>query len=329
MPASQFQTTESTATIPRMRPAARFGARLHLVLLLLFAAAPLWAEAPLRTIEVSMMFSICRDRIRVACSRGANLSAKSTLADFGLKAEDLNGTVTDASNYGMFVESLDTPLVVLVYRKRLEFQDLDRNATLNLDKWTLVEYAPREVPTTAGASIWPDAAHEHVEERLRHEERIRREWLGLLEVSPWCLAALLIALFWWRTRIARWDVVLGALLISCAIVALLQYTGALAYPYGFASNALVYGILGAIVIASIGGAVVNPYSSERFFLHIVGMAPAMVLASLIAGMLAQSASVGIAVAVPIFCALALLARWRTARSARQSGFAGNGVQVRQ
>ncbi len=304
-----------------IRPVALF-------VVLMTLAAPIWAEAPLRTIEVSMMFSICLDKIRVAGSRGTRLNAKSTLADFGLKAEDLNGTVTDASNYGMYVETVEPPVIVLVYRKRLEFQDRDRNATLNLDKWTLVEYAPREVPTTAGASIWPDAAHEHIEERLRHEERIRREWLGLLDVWPWWLAALLIALFWWRTRVSRWDVVLGAFLISCAIVALMQYTGGLSYPYGFASNALVYGIFGAIVIASIGGAVVSPYSSERFFLHIVGMGPAMVLASFIAGMIAQSASVGIAVAVPIFCALALLARWRMARRARKFCAGGLRVEVR-
>lgn len=280
-------------------------------LLVVLMAAPVCAEAPLRTIEVSMMFSICRDRIRTASSQGTKLTAKATLADFGLKAEDLNGTVTDASNYGMYVETVEPPVIVLVYRKRLEFQDPDRTARLSLDTWTLSEYEPRGVPGSAGKSIWRDAAHEHLEERLRYEERIRYEWLELLGAWPFVLIALLLTVFFVRGTHANFGDKVGAFLIVLGLaLGAHVLVNTPPYHYGRESNALAYACVGSIALVAVGTLSIRPRSGQRMFLHLIAAAVLALTTGATVASEVRSGAVGLSSALIVFLALICFTLYR-------------------
>lgn len=226
-------------------------------------AVPLWAEAPLRTIEVSMCFGTCTDALRRTFRERGEIKLGWSLADIGVKPQDLDGDVTDASNYGMYVDSVSPPVVAFVYRKFFDYQAPDDHRWVSADGQPVDDFN-KPLPSGAGKSIWPNASHDHTKERLRHEERARAEWIGLLNVWPFILAALVFAMLVLHGGWPRLCDKIGVALVFCGFAALLYYSGKLTlYPYGVASNALGFGICAAFLMTTLDAQIMRHRSARQ------------------------------------------------------------------
>lgn len=178
MPASQFQTTISTATIPRMRPAAPFGARPILLFLLMFFAAPLWAAADARWAESHAAMGALKDLLVKAYEKAGALDPHWTLADLGVQPADLSGDYYDASNYILHIESVNPPVALIICRVNFDYQrgDYARCDLLTGQMYFIGESAPSDM----GTVVWPQHRHFNAKAQEEFEERCRFEWLWLV-----------------------------------------------------------------------------------------------------------------------------------------------------
>ena len=137
---------------------------------LIVIVAPIWASEPgsspgreeaLRSLEV------IAGKVREANSKRKTLDAKLSLADL-IKQEELSGRYCDGSNFGVHVESVDPPGVLVIYRKRFDYQpdDFYLRVDPRADKFETVNKA---APDGVGQSPWPP-------DRALHEDRLRGFW---------------------------------------------------------------------------------------------------------------------------------------------------------
>lgn len=141
-----------------------------LVFELLLGAAPLWASEPVSSPghdEALRSMETIAGKVREAYRGKRAPDAKLSLADL-IKPEELSGRYCDGSNFGVHVESADPPSVLVVYRKRFDYQPDDFYLRLDPrnDKFDTLNKA---APDGVGQSPWPP-------DRELHEDRLRGFW---------------------------------------------------------------------------------------------------------------------------------------------------------
>lgn len=125
MTTSGLQTSKSAATFPRMRQAAPFGARAISLLMVVLLTAPLCATSISYSEEPRAATGELHNRLRVRYQKsGGKLDSQWLNGELANRTE-LEGSYCDASNYGFCIETSSPPVVLIVYRKRLEFQPRD------------------------------------------------------------------------------------------------------------------------------------------------------------------------------------------------------------
>lgn len=316
MTTSGLQTSKSAATFPRMRLAAPFGVRSILLFALLLFPVPVCAEAPLRTNEVSMVFSRCHDALRITYRNKGFIKPHWTLADLGLKPSDLDGEVTDASNYGMYVDSVSPPVVAFVYRRNFDYQAHDEHRWVSADGKP-VEALNKPLPAGAGASIWPNAIHDHTAERERHEERAREEWFSLIWGLPWVLLGAALAFGILCGKNARLDHKIGAAMIFGGFAGGFYFHGELVERvYGVASEAYGDAMVASFAVAVLGGLIIRPFTWGRFGLQLLGLLPMMIVAVMIVESLGHRQWIGFATFAGCVVVAGILALIRNAVGAR-------------
>lgn len=168
--------------------------------LLLFAlfATPLMAQdaaSPGRE-EAERSLELIAGKVRAAYAKSKTLDSKLTLQTL-IDKDELSGRYCDASNFGLHVESAEPPLVLLVYRRRFDYQPEDFHWRLDLRKQTH-EAINKAAPEGVGQSPWPP-------DRELHEDRLRGFWWRAHRVfyfTGLSLTALVVAV-WLVTR-NRW-----------------------------------------------------------------------------------------------------------------------------
>ncbi len=159
-------------------------------------AAPIWASEPESSPgrdEALRSMEAIAGKLREAYRGKRALDPKLALADL-IKQEELTGRYCDGSNFGVHVESVDPPSVLVVYRKRFDYQpdDLHLRVDPRVDKFETINKA---APDDVGASPWPP-------DRELHENRLRGFWWRAHRI--WYFAGLsftgLIACAWLITR---------------------------------------------------------------------------------------------------------------------------------
>ena len=106
-------------------------------------------------------------KVREAYSKRKALDAKMSLADL-IKPDELSGRYCDGSNFGLHVESVEPPSVLVVYRKCFDYQpdDFFLRVDPRTDKFETINKA---APDGVGQSPWPP-------DRALHEDRLRGFW---------------------------------------------------------------------------------------------------------------------------------------------------------
>ncbi len=170
MQTSGLQTINQAAKSLRIRKATPFGVRLPLAALMVFLAAPLWASEPVSSPgrdEALRSMEAIAGKVREAYRDKRALDPKLALADL-IKSEELSGRYCDGSNFGVHVESVDPPSVLVVYRKRFDYQpdDFYLRVDPRSDKFEAINKA---APDGVGQSPWPP-------DRALHEDRLRNFW---------------------------------------------------------------------------------------------------------------------------------------------------------
>lgn len=168
--------------------------KLLATILLLFVA-PLLAQdaaSPGRE-EAERSLELIAGKVRAAYAKSKTLDGKLTLQTL-IDKDELSGRYCDASNFGLHVESAEPPLVLLVYRRRFDYQPEDFHWRLDLRKQGH-EAINKAAPDGVGASPWPP-------DRALHEDRLRGFWWRAHRI--WYFAGLsmtaLLATAWLITR---------------------------------------------------------------------------------------------------------------------------------
>ncbi len=142
--------------------------KLLATILLLFAT-PLMAQdaaSPGRE-EAERSLELIAGKVRAAYAKSKTLDSKLTLQTL-IDKDELSGRYCDASNFGLHVESAEPPLVLLVYRRRFDYQPEDFHLRIDLRKQTH-EAINKAAPEGVGQSPWPP-------DRALHEDRLRNFW---------------------------------------------------------------------------------------------------------------------------------------------------------
>lgn len=142
--------------------------KLLATILLLFAT-PLMAQdaaSPGRD-EAERSLELIAGKVRAAYAKSKTLDSRLTLQTL-IDKDELSGRYCDASNFGLHIESAEPPRVLLVYRRRFDYQPEDFHWRLDLRKQTH-EAINKAAPEGVGQSPWPP-------DRELHENRLRNFW---------------------------------------------------------------------------------------------------------------------------------------------------------
>ncbi|MCC6149902.1 MAG: hypothetical protein IT461_06605 [Planctomycetes bacterium] len=136
---------------------------------MLLFATPLMAQdaaSPGRD-EAERSLELIAGKVRAAYAKSKTLDSKLTLQTL-IDKDELSGRYCDASNFGLHIESAEPPLVLLVYRRRFDYQPEEFHWRLELRKQTH-EAINKTAPEGVGQSPWPP-------DRELHENRLRNFW---------------------------------------------------------------------------------------------------------------------------------------------------------
>lgn len=139
--------------------------------LILFAllAAPMMAQdaaSPGRE-EAERALETIAGKVRAAWRAAKSPDGKLALESL-INKDELTGHYCDASNFGLHVERVDPPSVLLVYRRRFDYQPDDFHWRIDPRKDSH-ESINKAAPDGVGQSPWPP-------DRALHEDRLRNFW---------------------------------------------------------------------------------------------------------------------------------------------------------